>query len=340
MKLLKELSEACAVPGNEEEIRKIIKRELRGKTDSLKEDVMGNLIAIKKSSKKNAKKVMLSCHMDEIGFYVTHVDKQGFLRVKNVGGFDTRNLFARQVHVHTSSGVILGLMNPKGKPVHIASPAERKKIPEIAELCIDIGLSGKEAEKKVKVGDMVTLKQEFQKIGKDNYTGKALDNRVAVWLGINIIKKIKNPNYDICCAFTVQEEVGLRGAVTASYSIEPDFAIAIDTTLACDTPGVPEEFYVTKLGGGVGIKVLDGGSISDRRLVDEFVGIAKKKKINHQMEILPAGATDAGGIQRSRVGVKTITLSVPTRYIHTVTECINKKDLDATYSLLEAYLGA
>ena len=339
MKLLKELSETAAIPGCEENIRKIVKREVAKIVDDLSEDALGNLIAIKKSKDKNAKKIMISCHMDEIGFYVSFIDKQGFIRVKNVGGFDTRNLFARQIVVHTDKEELIGLMNPAGKPVHIASPEERKKVPEISDFYIDLGLTSEEVKKKVKIGDMVTLKQEFQEIGNKYYSGKAMDNRVAVWLGINILKQAKNPKHHIYCAFTVQEEVGLRGATTASYRIEPDVGIAIDTTLACDTPGISDDLHITKLGEGVGIKILDASLISDKRLVDDFVQIAETKKIKYQMEVLPMGGTDGGAIQRSRMGAKTITLSVPTRYIHTVTEMIDKNDLDASLQLLLAYVN-
>jgi len=298
---------------------------------------MGNLIAFKKGTGKNLKKVMLAAHMDEIGFYVSFIDDKGFLRVQNVGGFDTRNLFSKHVTVHTESGPISGVMNPTGKPVHLAKPDERKKIPEISELSIDLGLDPKKVKKKVQVGDMVTMTQEFTKLG-ELYSGKCIDNRQAVWMGIKMLKKLKKPAYDIHMVFTVQEEVGLRGASTATYKIEPDIGIAVDTTLACDTPGISAESRVTELGAGIGIKVMDSASISDRGLVKEFVAIAKKNKIPYQMEVLPRGGTDAGAIQRSRTGVKTITLSLPTRYIHTVTETFNPKDLHAGLDLLVAFL--
>ena len=339
MKLLKELSEAAAVPGSEEAIRKIIKRELKGKVKSLKEDAMGNLIAYKPAAKKGADRLMLSAHMDEIGFYVSKIDEKGFLRVQNVGGFDPRNLFARRVKVHTKSKVLPGLMNPGITPLHTSRPEERKRIPTISDLFIDLGMSAKAVKSKVKVGDMVTLDQKFSEIG-DLVSGKALDNRVSVWLGIKIMQKLKKSKYNLYCAFTVQEEVGLRGAQTAAFGIEPDLAIALDTTLGDAPHGVPSHRQVSKLGDGVCIKVMDSSVICDKRLVTALTNLAKKKKIKHQMEVLPAGGTDTGAIQRSRAGVRSVALSVPTRNIHTVTECIDPKDLNATLKLLEAYLKA
>jgi putative aminopeptidase FrvX len=169
-------------------------------------------------------------------------------------------------------------------------------------------------------------------------SGKCLDNRVAGFVAIEAMRKAKNPKYDVIFAATVQEEVGCRGAGVACYTAEPDIAIAIDTTLCVDTPGVPEDERVTKQGDGVALTVMDSLTISDRSLIDEFETVAKKKNIPFQLSILPKGGTDAGPMQRARGGFRTMTLSVPTRYIHTVTECIHKKDLQAAIDLLAAWL--
>jgi endoglucanase len=228
-------------------------------------------------------------------------------------------------------------MNPTGKPLHTSTPEERKATKEVADFFVDLGLSAKEVQKRVRVGDMVTLDASFVEFGS-YLSGKCLDNRVAVYIGIQCLKKLKRPKNDIFGVFTVQEEVGLRGALTSTYGVDPHIGIALDTTIASDTPGVANEQRVTSLGAGVGIKVLDGSVISNRQLVDQFVALAKKHKIKHQMEILPRGGTDAGAIQRSRSGVKAITLSVPTRYIHTVTETVHRDDVVATESLLRRFL--
>ena len=280
---------------------------------------------------------MVSAHMDEIGFYVRHVDDKGFLRVQNVGGFDTRNLFARQVTVHTATGDLVGVMNPATKPIHISTPEERKKIPEMAEFAVDLGRSAEEVKKQVRVGDPVTLIQTFQDLG-EVVTGKALDDRVNCYILVEVLKKLQNPVHDIYAVFSVQEEVGLRGALTSAYSLEPDIGIALDTTLAVDTPGAPVEQSVTRMGEGVALKVMDSSAISTRWLLDEFIALAERTGVPHQFEVLPLGGTDAGAIQRSRRGVAALTLSIPSRYVHTVTEMVAKSDVEASIKLLTRYL--
>jgi endoglucanase len=194
-------------------------------------------------------------------------------------------------------------------------------------------------ERLVQIGDPVTLIQETDMIG-DAIVGKAMDNRVALWVGINAVRKAaRTLKYDAYFVACVQEEVGLRGATTAAFSVEPDVGVAIDTTLCCDTPGINKDDAVTEFGKGVAIKVMDSASISHRGLFEEFLTIAQKKKIRHQLEILPRGGTDAAALQRSRGGTRAITLSIPTRYIHTVTESINKHDARAAVDLLAAWLS-
>jgi putative aminopeptidase FrvX len=336
--LLKSLSEAPGVPGREERVREILQRECTGLFDDIRTDPMGSLIATKKSSAGKAKKVLLACHIDEIGFYVRHVEEKGFVRVQNAGGFDTRNLLARRVRIQTSGGEdLIGLLNPGGRPIHIAKEEDKKKIPEIADFYVDLCIPAEEVKKKVRIGDPVTLIQEFSEIGQC-VSGKCLDNRVAAFVAIEAVRKAKNIKYEVVLAATVQEEVGCRGAGPAAYAAEPDIAIAIDTTLCVDTPGVPEDERVTKQGDGCALTIMDSMTISDRSMIDEFEAIAKKREIPCQLSILPRGGTDAGPMQRSRGGFRTMTLSVPTRYIHTVTETIHRKDLQSAIDLLAAWL--
>lgn len=334
--LLKELSEAPGVPGREERVRAILERECEGLFDEMSVDAMGTLIAVKKAQGKP--KVLIAAHMDEIGFYVRFVDDRGFLRLQNVGGFDTRNLFARRVRVQTSGGEMLtGLLNPAGRPIHIAKEEEKKKIPEMSEFYVDLCLPADQVKAKVKIGDPVTLVQQFDEIG-ECVSGKCMDNRVAAWVVIEAAKKAKNPQFELILAATVQEEVGLRGAAPAAYAMQPDAAIALDTTLCVDLPGVPDDERVTKQGDGVAIKIMDSASIADRGLVDSFVAVAEKREIPHQLSVLPRGGTDAAAMQRVRAGVRAATLAVPTRYIHTVTETIHKKDLQSSIDLIAAWL--
>lgn len=348
--LLKQLSETPGVSGREERVRELIQRESKGLFDDVRVDVMGNLIATRRAApaKRGTRaarpqRVLIACHMDEIGFYVSHVDDRGFVRLQNVGGFDTRNLLARRVMIQSSFGGDLpGLLNPSGRPTHIARDEERKKIPEITDFFVDLGLPAEEVKKKIRIGDPVTLVQEFSRLGRC-VSGKCLDNRVAAFVAIEATRKLAkaggSSRYEIVFVATVQEEVGCRGAGPAAYSVEPDVAIAIDTTLCVDIPGTPAEERVTKQGDGVALTILDGMTISNRGLIDEFEAVAKSRKIPCQLSILPRGGTDAGPMQRSRGGFRTMTLSVPTRYVHTVTECIHEHDLQSAIDLLAAWLA-
>lgn len=341
MDLLKKLSELPGAPGREERVRAFIEEQVSEFADEVRTDVMGNLYCRKKprGSVDEAERVMIACHMDEIAFIVRRIDDNGFIRIHNLGGFDTRNLFARRVRIETRDGeAIIGNLNPGGKPIHIASSEDRKKIPKINEFFVDTGLDAEEVKKRVRPGDPVTLVQEFIEMG-DLVSGKCLDNRAACWVGIRLLEVLQDSAYDVHVVFTVQEEVGLRGATTSGFEVDPDIAIAVDTTLAVDTPGVPSEDQITELGDGVAIKILDSYTVSHKELVDQFVAIAEAAEISHQYEVLPMGGTDAGALQRAKSGSKAITLSIPTRYIHTVTETIHKGDLQATVDLLAAFLS-
>lgn len=336
--LLKRLCETPGVPGNETRVRDLIIQETEGLFDHVETDPMGNLICRRDGAKDGAPKVMLACHMDEIGFMVNHVDKDGFLYVQPVGGFDPRNLFSRRVLVCTDSGDIRGVMNPGGRPVHISSPEDRKKIPEVHEFFIDTGL-GDAARDKVQVGDMVVMDEPFVEMG-DKVVSKALDNRIACWLGIEAIRALGDAGRgaEIHVAFTVQEEVGLRGARTAAHRIKPDIGFGIDVTLSCDTPGVPEQDRTTKQGDGVGLHIRDGSIISDRALVAELQQIAKDEGIPFQRTMLRAGGQDGAAVQQAAEGARAMGVVVGTRYIHTVTEMADKRDLAAARDLLAAYL--
>jgi putative aminopeptidase FrvX len=340
LSFLKQLSEAPGVPGREERVREILRRESEGLFDDVSVDPLGSLIGIKRAKTPSAKRVLLACHIDEIGFYVRHVEEKGYLRIQNAGGFDTRNLLARRVLVQASSGEdLIGLMNPGGRPIHIAKEEDKKKVPEITDFYVDLCVPAEEVKKKVRIGDPVTLVHPFDEIGQC-VSGKCLDNRVAGFVAIEALRKVKLPKYDVVFAATVQEEVGCRGAGPAAYTHEPDIAVAIDTTLCCDTPGVPEDERVTAQGAGVALTVMDSLTISDRSLLDEFERVANAREIPFQLSILPKGGTDAGPIQRARGGYRTMTLSIPTRYIHTVTECIHRRDLQSAIDLLAAWLEA
>jgi endoglucanase len=333
MELLKRLSETPGIAGREEAMRVIVREALTDHVDEITVDRLGNLIAHKKGT---SPKVAVAAHMDEIGFLVSHVDEEtGFLRMEPVGGFDPRTLIAQRVTVHARGGATYGRIGIK--PVHILTDEERKKPPEMKELFVDIGLSGKEAKEQVRVGDPVTLVQTFADVG-NLVTGKALDDRLGVYVGIEAMKRLGKHKADVYFVATVQEEVGLRGARTSAFAIAPDIGVALDVTIACDIPNVPAHEQVTRLGKGTAIKVKDSASISHPGLVQFLVKLAEQRKIRYQLEILPRGGTDAGAIQPAREGVAVVTISVPTRYVHTVVETAHKEDIEAAINLLVAFL--
>ncbi len=337
--LLKRLCETPGVPGHEQRVRDLIMDEIKGMFDEVTTDPMGSLLCRRDAKAKDAPKVILLCHMDEIGFLVSHISKDGFIYLQPVGGFDARNLFSRRVLVCTDDGDFKGVMNPGGKPVHISTPEDRKKIPPVGDFFVDLGM-GKKTRDLVKVGDFVVMDEPFLEMG-DKYVSKALDNRIACWLGIEAMRKLgkKGKGAEIHVAFTCQEEVGLRGARTASYGIKPDIGLGIDVTLACDTPGVPDKDATTQQGKGFGLHVRDSSFIADKALVSDIEALAKKKKIPYQRTMLAAGGQDGAAAQQAAAGARAVGITVGTRYIHTVTEMIDKRDLQAALDILVAYMG-
>ncbi|MEX2501732.1 MAG: M20/M25/M40 family metallo-hydrolase, partial [Trueperaceae bacterium] len=245
---------------------------------------------------------------------------------------------ARQVLVHARHGEPrVGVLNPATKPVHVATAEDRKKIPEMSDFAVDLGLDAETVRTEVRVGDMVTLLQPFQDLGPV-VVGKALDDRSGCWILIETLRRLSSPSCTLQAVFSVQEEVGLRGAATSAFGLEPTVGIALDTTLAVDVPGTPDHQAVTRLGDGVGIKISDSSMVAHGWLVDAMTALAERDGVPHQFEVLPSGGTDAGAIQRSRAGVASITLSTPSRYVHTVTEMVAKRDLEAAVTLLGAFL--
>lgn len=348
--LMKRLCETPGVPSREERVRALIESEIAGLFDSVEVDPMGSLICRRnprpagrspEPGRERPTRVMLLCHMDEIGFLVSHVDEKGYLWLNPAGGFDPRNLFSRRVLVCTDSGDLQGVMNPGGRPVHISSPEDRKKVPELKEFYVDLGLPAETVKERVQIGDYVVMDEPLIEIG-DKLVSKALDNRVACWLGIEAIRQLDAAAAGHACevvvVFTVQEEVGLRGARTSSYAVAPDIGLGLDVTLACDTPGVPEAERVTVQGQGFGLHIKDGSFIADAGLVREIEALAKAREIPFQRTILAAGGQDGAAAQQARAGARAIGIVVGTRYIHTVTEMIHKTDLAAARDILAAYL--
>lgn len=334
--LLKRMSETRAVPGREEAMRELVRAELASLTDDISTDVMGNVIGVRKGAGPG--KVMIAAHMDEIGFYVRHVDDKGFLRLQTVGGFDPRQLFAQRVMVTPRDGEPLrGVLSYSTKPTHLLTPDEDKAPPKVENFFVDLGLPAADVKARVRVGDMVTIDRECIDCG-NTIVGKCMDNRVGVFVMLEALRKMQSCEFTVYAVATVQEELGLRGAGTAAFAIAPDISVALDTTLACDHPGPTDVEAITRLGEGVAIKILDSSLICHPKLVEHFRALAEQRGITHQMEILPRGGTDAGAMQRSRGGSVSITMSIPTRYIHTANEMVHKDDVVAAVDLLSQYL--
>ncbi len=333
--LLKKTCEIPGAPGFEQRIRKFVLNEITPFVDELSTDSMGSIIAIKKG--RTSKKVMVAAHLDEISFIVTHIDDDGFLRLHTLGGFDPKTLTAQRVIVHGRQD-LMGVMG--SKPIHIMKPEERNKAPQIQDYFIDLGMSKKEVEKLVAVGDPVTRERELIEMG-ECVNSKSIDNRVSVFILMEALRELKNVQlpFDLYAVFTVQEEVGIRGAISSSHRIDPDFGIAIDTTIAFDVPGAQPHEVVTKLGAGAAIKIMDSGTICDYRMVSFLKQMAKQNNIKWQPEILTGGATDTVGIQRSgKHGAIAGAISIPTRHIHSAIEMAHKEDIRNCIDLLKVSL--
>ena len=334
--LLKQICEIPGAPGFEKPVRDLVISLITPLVDEVRVDNIGNVIAIKKGVRNpDGKRVMLAAHMDEIGFIVSHIDEQGFLRFNTLGGFDPKTLTAQRVIVHGKKDLV-GVMG--SKPIHVMTPEEKTKLPKTTDFFIDLGMPKEEVEKYITIGDPVTRDRELIEMG-DCVNCKSIDNRVAVFIVIEAMKQLKNPAYDVYATFTVQEEVGIRGANVAAHQINPDFGIALDTTIAFDVPGAAAHEKVTELGKGTAIKIMDAMTICDYRMVAFMKQVATKEAISWQPELLTAGGTDTAGVQRmGKQGAIAGAISIPTRHLHQVIEMAHKKDIADSIALLVACL--
>jgi endoglucanase len=332
---LEKLSNACGIAGREEEVRSLMKNFLKPYVDEVKEDKLGNVIGIKKG-KKNAPKVMLAAHMDEIGLLVKTISKEGFIQFAKIGGIDDRILLAQKVIVYTEKGPLHGIIG--SKPPHIQKEEERKRVLTYDELFIDIGAENQEQAKKmgVKIGDPVGFDIKFAKVGKNIVIGKAFDDRVGCAVMVEAMKRLEKTECTVYAVGTVQEEVGLRGATTAAFGIYPDVGIALDVTIAGDVPGVREVEAPIKLGKGPSIEIADMGLIAHPKVVRLLVDAAEENKIPYQLETGLPGSTDAARISLTREGVPSGVISIPTRYIHSPSSLLSLEDAEKTVKLTVA----
>jgi len=335
--LLRRLSNAHGVSGSEGSVQSVIRKELKGYVDEIHEDPLGNLIAVKKGGKF---RVMLAAHMDEIGLMVKYIDDKGFIRFAALGGWYAPTLYNQRVVLHTHAGPLYGVIG--GKPPHMMDEEERKKGVKIDDMFIDIGAATREevANLGVDIGTPITIDREFRELANSRVTGKAFDNRAGVAMLIKTLKTVKSP-LTIYGVFTVQEEVGLKGARTSAYTLEPDVAIATDVTIPGDHPGIEMKDAAVEMGKGPVITIIDSagrGLIADRRVVKWLKDAADANGIAVQMEVGTGGTTDATAIYLTKGGIPSTTISPPTRYIHSPVEVLDTNDIECGVKLLVAAL--
>ena len=334
--LLKRLVETPGVPGREERQREIAREELEALTDEVGTDPLGSVIGTKRG--RDDTRVMIAAHLDEIGFLVKYINEEGFLRLQTLGGHDPANMVSQRVLVTTADGEMLrGALQPARKPPHLMRDEDRQKIPKADDFFVDLGMSADEVKKTVRIGDYVTMDRPLERLG-NNYLSKAMDDRIGIFVMIEALRAIEHHEATIHAVATSQEEVGLRGAAASGSALMPTAVVALDITIAMDVPGEGNENTITELGKGAAIKIMDSSLICHPKLVEHFREIAEREGISHQMEILPQGGTDAGGIQRLHGGIPSVTLSIPCRYVHTPNEMVSASDVQSCIDLLTCYL--
>ena len=332
--ILRELSEAVGVSGDEGDVRAILLDAVRGHVDEVKVDALGNVLAFQRGTGRQRLRVMLAAHMDEVGLMVAGHDNDGFLRVRVVGGIDPRLLPGALLQV--GSEHIPGVIGVK--PVHLLKEEEGQRAPKVDDLVVDVGARGKdEAKRLAPLGTYAAFATRFRELGP-TVTGKAFDDRVGCAVLVELLRG-ERFRFDIHAAFTVQEEVGLRGARVAAYAIEPDCAFALEGTIADDIPKDKDVSPTTELGQGPAITVMDRSFIADRRLVRLLTGTAEALGIPYQIKQPGIGGTDAGAIQPAREGVPSVTVAVPCRYIHGPVALMSLDDFDNTARLMRESLS-
>ena len=324
---LEKLSVACGVAGREEDVRNLLVKMLEPYVDEVKVDKMDNVIAVKKG-KKDKPRVMLAAHMDEVGLMIKTITKEGFLQFTKMGGIDDRILLAQEVRVLCEKAVLPGVIG--SKPPHIQKEEERKKIVPFDEMFIDIGAENREDAKAmgVKIGDPVAFNGNYIRIGKDTLLGKAFDDRAGCAVMVETLKQLGETDCTVYAVGTVQEEVGLRGAATAAFGVDPDVGIALDVTIAGDVPGVREFDTSVKMGKGPALSVSDSGLITHPKVLRWLIDTASQNNVDYQLETGLLGTTDAARMALTRQGVPSGTISIPARYIHSPVGLVSMKDLE------------
>jgi endoglucanase len=340
IELIKALSLAFGPTGCEGEVAALIREEIKDLPVELHTDRMGNLTAHLKGP-EGAVRVLLSAHMDEVGFMITEIEKKGFLRFSTVGGIDTRVMVGRAVTLGDENKRVNGVIAAKG--IHFQSAEERVKMPELKDMYIDIGVSDKEsAEALVALGDFGTFDTPFLTLGAEGeyLSGKALDDRLGCAVLIELLRLVadKHLPLDLWFAFTVREEIGLSGATVVANRVAPDIAFVLEATAMADLPDVPAARRVADMGCGGVLSLLDRATIYDRALIDKALEIGRRLEIPVQVKRFVSGGNDAKNVQRTGTGVRCMALSAPTRYLHAPVTVAKSSDTQAMIALLEAML--
>jgi endoglucanase len=322
--LIRKLCEAYGPSGRESELRQIVRAEIKGQCDYVSEDALGNLIGVVKAKAKSGRRIMLAAHMDEIGLIVSHIDDRGFARVAPIGGVFPLNCVGSRVRFASGRPGVIGLEDRE----------DNKRTPALDQLYLDVGATNRDSCP-VQVGEMAVFDRPFAEAG-NRLVAKAMDDRIGVAILIETMRRLKRTLHEVQFVFTVQEEVGLRGARTAAFHLDPEIALSVDITTTGDTPRCPP--MAVALGKGPAVKVRDRMMISDPRVVEWMTGTAAAQRIPYQLEVLELGSTDASAIQISRAGVPVGCLSVPCRYAHSPSEMVDTGDVENSVRLLLAML--
>ena len=329
--LLEKLCNAHGVSGDEGDIRKIIKDFVAPFADDIKTDVLGNLIVYKKG-RNSAKKIMISAHMDEVGFIVSKITEKGYLRFKTVGGIDTRVILGKKVSFRNGIKGIIGI-----KAVHLVSKEEEEVVPKVSDLYIDIGASSEdEAKKWVSIGDYATFDTLYEEFGSNKIKAKAIDDRAGCYALAEALKE--DAEYDLYACFTTQEEVGLRGSAVCAELIKPDAALVLESTTCSDVYKTEPGQEVTKCGGGIAFSFMDGRTITDKTLLEKIIKMAEENDIPYQLKKSTSGGNDAGSIHLAAGGIKTVSASVPCRYLHSPVGVADMGDIKALADFAKVYI--
>lgn len=336
LQMLKDLTDAKGIPGNEREPREVMKKYITAYADEVTTDGLGSLIA-KKTGKEGGPKIMVAGHLDEVGFMVTQIDDKGFLRFQTVGGWWSQVMLAQRVTITTKKGDVTGVIG--SKPPHILPPEVRKKPVDIKDMFIDIGASSREEAMEFGVlpGDQIVPYFEFMVMNNQKMLlAKAWDNRIGCAIAIDVLKGLKDAEHPnvVYGVGTIQEEVGLRGARTSAHAIQPDIGFGVDVGIAGDTPGISEKEASSKMGEGPQIILYDASMVSHKGLRDFVVGVADELSIPYQFDAIAGGGTDSGAIHMTANGVPALSITIATRYIHSHAAMLHRDDYENAVKLI------